>query len=599
MVFMMLQEPLQARIAQLKNALIDLGASSNPHSMAFVVRIFGPQYFKFMNTAAPQLTKDEVLYGGFPSIAALGFYLGAGIIPFPDAQECIIAALKRLTARSSTGLKDLAYDDVAMLGICDGLSCVPTPDSDIESVRSFLLNAVETKQPLEDWTIRMRILASELLDPRGKLRVVPKTNDPSAIALELLLRSVWSEQFTLLPEISDDIEFDLVNHLLIDPIPKEFEKAATWLWTLDQVSAHAAFQKHEGASGFRHGFALVISDYLANVVNPLPSAVLNDAQDLASLLCDPNYCGYPNNQVILLLDKEAASKRIREELQQLSQVTSQDDTVVIYFSGHGGRTKDGKESYLIPYDYGRTKGKKSLISTKELTNLLRDINVGRLLVLLDACHSGGADLKAVGSQKIDLKLGLNEQMYETLAQGQGRVIIASSRDTETSKILPGKRNSVFTQYLLEAMRGNGYTSNDGLIRVFNIFHYVSDQVPKLVDQHPVFKADSENNFPIALELGGQKSASTQIRSRPGSINKKKLRELLSTAFTTDELEILCANITQYLSDDGILLPVNLDRVGSRGLGIEIIAHKLIEYLDQRGFLTYLIRVIKEERPSLI
>jgi hypothetical protein len=64
------------------------------------------------------------------------------------------------------------------------------------------------------------------------------------------------------------------------------------------------------------------------------------------------------------------------------------------------------------------------------------------------------------------------------------------------------RNSLFTHYLLEALRGQGKTLGDGYVRVFDVFRHVADRVPTRAEQHPIFKATAmEEDFPIALGGG--------------------------------------------------------------------------------------------------
>ena len=76
---------------------------------------------------------------------------------------------------------------------------------------------------------------------------------------------------------------------------------------------------------------------------------------------------------------------------------------------------------------------------------------------------------------------------------------------------------LFTHCLLEAMKGASATRGECVIRVFNVFQYVSDKVPTLAAQHPIFKAhDLENNFPVALNLGGQAGGSATSRSSRGA-----------------------------------------------------------------------------------
>jgi hypothetical protein len=272
---------------------------------------------------------------------------------------------------------------------------------------------------------------------------------------------------------------------------------------------------------FVGGHAVVVGVAGYPNVSPLPATVLDDARDLRGRLTDPATCGYPAEQVALLLDRQATCDGIRAALAKLAQAAGPDDTAVVFFSGHGARVSDlrglgdleglagrdlrglgnlegllGRE-YLLPYDVDLFDLPRTAISGDEMTALLRQIRAGRLLVLFDSCHSGAAgEPKAAVPM---LKAGLSEDYYAGLAQGKGRVVIASCRADEVSWVLPGMRNSLFTHHLLEAFGGAARTLGDGYVRVFDVFRHVAERVPRRASQHPIFKAAGmEEDFPIAL-----------------------------------------------------------------------------------------------------
>lgn len=268
------------------------------------------------------------------------------------------------------------------------------------------------------------------------------------------------------------------------------------------------------SGGFEQGHALVIGIANYPKVRPLPETVLNDARDLRTLLTDKDICGYPSAHVVQLLDGQATANGIRTALTDLAARTTPDDTVVIFFSGHGAYNPSGGDSgqYIIPYDCDAKDLPGTAITGDEMTGRLRKIKAGRLLVLFDCCHSGGAgDPKGLMQQ---MKSGLSEEYYQALAQGKGRIVIASSRPDELSWALPGMQNSLFTHYLLEAWRGKGPTLGDGYVRAFDLFRYLADHVTeqlanyvaqypthpvlKQATQHPIFKATMEADFPIAF-----------------------------------------------------------------------------------------------------
>ena len=215
---------------------------------------------------------------------------------------------------------------------------------------------------------------------------------------------------------------------------------------------------------FEQGHALLIGVANYPYVCPLPETVLNDARDLGSLLIEAAICGYPSKQVVALLDDQATGNRIRTALADLAARTGPDDTAVVFFSGHGAQ-KMGvttPQEYLLPYDCHSHNLPGTAISGEEMTAMLRQIKAGRLLVLLDSCHSEGAgDPKGLEAQ---IKAGLSDDYFRMLAQGKGRVVIASSRADELSWTLGGMNNSLFTHHLLEALRGKGKTLGDGYVR---------------------------------------------------------------------------------------------------------------------------------------
>lgn len=250
---------------------------------------------------------------------------------------------------------------------------------------------------------------------------------------------------------------------------------------------------------FEQGYALVIGIANYPQVNPLPETILNDARDIRDVLTNTAKCGYHPDKVIQLLDTEATNDDIRTALGKLAARTGPDDTVVVFFSGHGAHTPQGGDTdqYILPYEADLSDLPGTTIAGSDMTAMLGNIKAGRLVVFFDSCHSGGAgDPKGIMPH---FKAGLSEGYYQALAQGRGRVVMASSRSDELSWVLAGMRNSLFTHYLLEALRGQTRTLGDGYVRVFDIFRHVAEQVPQKASQHPIFKATAmEEDFPIAL-----------------------------------------------------------------------------------------------------
>jgi hypothetical protein len=219
-----------------------------------------------------------------------------------------------------------------------------------------------------------------------------------------------------------------------------------------------------------------------------------DVRDLHGLLARS---GYPAANLALLPDEQATKAAISDRLDWLARRAGPDDTALVFFSGHGAQRIGGFEpgEYLCPVEADWHNLRATAISDDELTIALRAIRAGRVAVFLDACHSGG-----VGAPKdaaLAAKAGLSEAAYERLAASQGRVVVASCKPDEVSWELPGMRNGLFTHYLLEGLRGAA-TGADGAVRIFELFDYLSRQVPRHKPQHPLFKGEIELNFALTI-----------------------------------------------------------------------------------------------------
>lgn len=265
-----------------------------------------------------------------------------------------------------------------------------------------------------------------------------------------------------------------------------------------------------------HAIVIGIANY--QNVNPLPATVAKDARDIYNLLIDPQVCAYPPNNVHLLVDEQATQSGLRSGLAEMAKRATDDSMALFYLSSHGGQIKQGPNAgeYLLPVDVVYSSDDslaQTAISGREFTESVRAIPARKLVVIFDCCHAGGIGQPKDATAPM-LKSGLPESYYDTLKAGRGRVILASSRSDELSWVLPGAQNSLFTQHILAGLKG-GVIGAGGVIRIFDLFDYVQPKVthdqPK---QHPLFKAELEENFPVALYLGGK--APTPIPPLPPS-----------------------------------------------------------------------------------
>lgn len=318
----------------------------------------------------------------------------------------------------------------------------------------------------------------------------------------------------------------------------------------------------------------------------LPAA-RNDVEDLRDLLIDPQRIGVPPHQVQLLLDEQAGKDAILAALAKLASDAKPADTVWLFFSGHGARITAGPErgEYLVPVSAPKLSDDdfaKQAISTAQLGTALRSIRAERLVMVFDCCHAAGVAALLRG----ETQLGLSDETLARLAVGRGRAVLSASRADEPSRELPGARNGLFTTHLLDGLRGKAHRSGDQ-ITVTDLFSYARAQVSKVDQtQHPVFKFETEDDFPVARWLGPERPpAATAAPAAPaakavvvlGTPTRASLRKAINILLVTDsDLEGFCLD---HAPDIARRFSGGMERTGKVNL--------LLQLVDRQKFVNAL------------
>jgi hypothetical protein len=269
---------------------------------------------------------------------------------------------------------------------------------------------------------------------------------------------------------------------------------------------------------FSNGYALLIG------VGADLAVTVKDATALWDVLVAPTRAAYPPEQVELLTQGKATRKEILEAFDRLIVRVNQnpDATVIVYFSGHGGRItslNNPAEYFLVPYGFDWNHRTDTAISGAEFTQKIEAIRAKKLVVILDCCHAGGVPaLKTPGTTFS--KSPVPPSLLNSLDRGSGRVVIASSNEEQYS--YTGNPYSVFTACLLEAMQGKASMVEDGYARILNVLTYLFEQVPKRTfeKQKPFVNKvlDLSDNFPLCYYAGGEAKLRSEVPiSAPDSL----------------------------------------------------------------------------------
>jgi uncharacterized caspase-like protein len=245
---------------------------------------------------------------------------------------------------------------------------------------------------------------------------------------------------------------------------------------------------------FTQGHALLIGvgtyQYERQINVPVTAA---DAQAVADVLRDPAYCGYPDAQVKPLRNAAASREGILDALDTLATRTGEGDTVFLFFCGHGDYGDDGNY-YLTTHDT-RLRDRKvvsgSGVRQSEFIEKLRAIKAKRLLLVINACHSGELAPTLGESEAPYTGIPLPAQTAAALlSTGEGRIIITACREQQKSYVGSGSL-TLFTQALVDGLRGHGTSSNRGYLSAFDLYTHLYFTVEETVRQKYVAKQEPE------------------------------------------------------------------------------------------------------------
>lgn len=245
----------------------------------------------------------------------------------------------------------------------------------------------------------------------------------------------------------------------------------------------------------------------------------NDIGALAEVLQDPQYCGYPTEQIQVLTGEQATREQILAGFQKLAGEAEETDTVIIFYAGHGFFSLDSKyclSCYDSTFEAGHIKPDQALPEA-ELVEALRYIKSQRLLLLVNACHSGkvspslGAETASDDLQSQSLPMGLANAL---LSAGAGRAIITACRGGQKAYYDEDAELTYFGEELINGFKGEGPSSNNGYIGLFDLYaylyHSVTGRNQKQEPELTILKGVGP--FPLALYRGAKQPGAFEPES---------------------------------------------------------------------------------------
>ncbi len=186
---------------------------------------------------------------------------------------------------------------------------------------------------------------------------------------------------------------------------------------------------------------------------------------------------------IEIYDENATKDHIASAFKSIIARAKPEDVFLFYYAGHGTLDEEhNDEYYLVPTDITKLYGDPTQLQAKgisatELRGFLTQVKSQKQIILMDACHSGGA-LKSLNVRAA----ATDEKAIVQLARSSGVVMIASSGTKQFATEFDQLKHGVFTYVLLEALDGKA-DNGDKKITVNELKFYMEERVPELTKQY--------------------------------------------------------------------------------------------------------------------
>ncbi len=300
----------------------------------------------------------------------------------------------------------------------------------------------------------------------------------------------------------------------------------------------------------------------------LPVQPVNDVNKIRDILIDEEFAGYPPENVLMVVAEQATREGLTAAFDNLISRVEPDDSVFIYYSGHGGhfvgdevefvdgqekpkfREIDGKkvtrkvDRYFLQthgMDQMKIEDRYDAMFPAELLRYkLNQLNTNKLVFFFDCCH-------AAGMTEAGLNIGVKDSEHkeenvsfdslEGLAQRvdneRGVTIISACREDQKSQAFLDPPISLFTECIADyIMAKHDPNYNLEYIYIAELGGFLQREVPRRAwswlkppkKQNPYLNLQNRDNFVICR-------APKKVRERLNKSENEVKTELITQTQT--------------------------------------------------------------------
>jgi hypothetical protein len=197
------------------------------------------------------------------------------------------------------------------------------------------------------------------------------------------------------------------------------------------------------ANPHRYMLAVGIADYRS-----LPAVPFADAATRAMAEAGKRLLGVPEANMTVLTNDRATQGAFKGALRRTLARLGPDDTLYLYYAGHGAPSRDGQSAYLMPQDADDATFEEDDLRMSAVLERLAGSKAGRIVVFVDACFSGRSGPKSL------LFKGVAPVMVTPTSQvtdPDRMTLFTASEGNQFANEFRARGERLFTWHLLDAL----------------------------------------------------------------------------------------------------------------------------------------------------
>jgi WD40 repeat protein/tetratricopeptide (TPR) repeat protein len=220
-----------------------------------------------------------------------------------------------------------------------------------------------------------------------------------------------------------------------------------------------------------------------------------------------------------LYNRKATLENIRQRLRELARAVKKEDVVFLFFAGHGIVPAGQEMFYFAPVDMRGPNPKdqhETGLSTAMLTEAIRALPANRVVLLIDACQSGGAVESLAKIAEVKAKLEERQARIEKREWSKQRnhrvgvYIIAAATPLQQANE-PRIGNSALVSTLLEILKSR--PSASGEVRIKDLVRQIEKDLPEVSAKAGVRQTPMIVSTGVDFAIARSKSSDRAPRAR--------------------------------------------------------------------------------------